>query len=145
MEYFEILFGALIGFSLTLLIQLINWLIKKRRAENLLELEFPKIQEFLETFSKANESGHNVISNTPIPTFELISNHDDLLNLNKTKRILVYKMMTNIKSAEHLRLLSIPLLENTQRERELILYGNIYNSYLKAAKEVGYKLKKENP
>jgi hypothetical protein len=142
-DYFEILSGAFIGFSFTLLIQLINWLIKKRKANNLLKLEFPTIQNSLESFTKANELIHNLISNIPIQSFELISNLDELLNLRKSKRLLVYEMISMIRSAENLRLLAIPLLNNSLRESELNLCGNIHNGYLKAAKEPGNKLKKK--
>lgn len=143
MEYFEILFGALLGFSFTLLIQLINWLIKKWKANKLLKLEFPEIQKFLISYTTAYEMEFYGISNTPIPYFELISNPNEILYLDETKRVLVYKMNTNIKAAENLRLLAIPLINNPEREVELNLYGKIYNDYLKAAKDDGEKLKKK--
>lgn len=134
-DYIQILFGAGIGLLVTLSLQILNFVIKRRQANKLLNLEHPQINQFLSNYVKSFEMGYKVISRTPIPTLESISNYDQLLSLSSAKRRLTHNILANIKQAENLRILATPLLEKDKKEIELDVYGKLYFDYLIAAKK----------
>lgn len=131
-NYFNIIFGALIGFGLSLLLQLFNHLMLKRRALSLLKLEYPEISKILTGLVNSAEKVNGIIS-TEIPNFRLVMQTEYLLRLRKSIRDDVYSVYKQLEHAERLRLIAHPLIGDSNKYTELNAYGMLYKSCLKAA------------
>ena len=132
-NYLDIIFGAFLGFGLSLLLQLINDMTLRRRASKLLKLEYPEISKTLTGLVNSAEKV-KVISSTEIPNFQLVTQSDYLLRLKKNIRSDVYSVHKQLEQAERLRALCYPMIGNPNKLTELSAYRMLYFSCLKEAK-----------
>lgn len=132
-KYSEIIFGALLGFGLSLFLQLFNFLMLRRRAMKLLKLEYPEISKTLTGLVNSTEKV-NGISSTEIPNFELVIQTEYLMRLKKNIRSDVYSVYKQLEHAKRLRTLAHPLIGSANKNAELNIYGGLYLSCLKEAK-----------
>lgn len=142
--------GVILGFGASISTIKYQELIQKRRALKICKIELFKINKLIAPFTVTTNQLNtpngeiikfNGISMTETPNFRMVTQIDMFLNLNDTLRKSIYDISLDLESAENIRKLAIPLLDQENRANELFMYGTIYTDYLISVLEKIEKLK----
>src|SRR5690554_5855602 len=108
-NYIDIIFGAILGFGLSLLLQLFNTLLLRKKALKLLKLEYPEVSKTLTGLVNSAEKV-NGISSTEIFNFHFVVQTEYLLHLKKDIRSSLYSIYKQLEHTERLRVKAHPLI-----------------------------------
>lgn len=132
-NYINMIFGGMLGFILSLLLQLFKTLVLKKQPLKLLKLEYPEISKILTGLVNSAEKVKG-ISSTEIPNFHFVVQTEYLLHLQKDIRSSLYSNYKQLEHTERLRVQAHPLIGAEGHNTELQSYGMLYLSCLKAAR-----------
>lgn len=138
-DYAGIFVGALLGFCLTLLLQSMNWITRRRRSNKILKMEIEHPAKIVRRLLLSSHS----LPMAEIPQLELICQTEALLGLNDRRRHLVYQLAYCLKHVENVRQFAAPMLGDLGKSDALIAANKTYIDWLKGAEEAIDELEKE--